>query len=647
MQVISPDGEDILPTVKKTKALLAYLCISREERISRETLAGLLWDRSGETLARDHLRHALAELNQSRGSWQLERERHWVRLDAANCWIDVFENPDRPDLLDDLVDVSPAFDQWLMVERTRFEARCKFDLEAKLEELVSAAAPAESRIEAARRLLKFDNSHQRAVRSLMTALVDSGDPAEALAEYDRFQALLAASHDMRPSDQTTALYRRIRQDWQITPILDSDRLYRAEQSDPPVEEGRVADAQKAQPSIAVLPFRDLGAKSSQSYVAEGLTDDLIERLSRVPTLFVISRLSTAVYKKQERSPQEIGAELRVRYLLSGSVRVVGNRLRLTVELTDTTIGESLWVERFDRDMSDLLDVQDQLAEAVARAVAPRVRYAEIKRVRVTQPEQQGAYHLLLRAQECMHQPSQEAFEKAEGLFAQAMERGPRYAPAFAWCAYWHIMRVGQEWSPAPERDTALAEHFAKLAGECDPMDSMAIAVQGHVAAYLHKDFDRAFPFFEAALRINPNSSRAWLWDSNAHAWSGLGREAVAKIERATALSPFDPMVCAYSGGAAMAYLADGQYGKAAKAAVRCIRDNRTYTTGHKLLVIALSLDDRPEEARAAVGPLMALDPKFCVERYLARFPGSFGPLAERFREALLKAGVRDRAESKN
>jgi TolB-like protein len=601
-------------------------------------LAGLLWDRSGEMLARDHLRHALAELNQSSGSWRLERERHWVRLDAAACWIDVFESPDRPDLLDDLVDVSPAFDQWLLVERTQYEARCKFDLEAKLEELTSATAPPESRIEAARRLLKFDNSHQRAVRSLMTALVDGGDPAAALAEYDRFQALLAASHDMRPSDQTTALYRQIRQDWQITPITETDRQRRAG-SIQHVEQGSVAEAQKAQPSIAVLPFRDLGAKSSYPYVAEGLTDDLVERLSHVPALFVISRLSTGVYRKQERSPQEIGAELRVRYLLSGSVRVVGDRLRLTVELTDTNSGESLWAERFDRDMSDLLDVQDQLAEAVVRAVAPHVRYAEIKRVRVTQPEQQGAYHLLLRAQECMHQPSREAFEKAEGLFDQAIERGPRYAPAMAWRAYWHIMRVGQEWSPAPEKDTALAGHYATLASECDPMDSMAIAVQGHVAAYLHKDFDEAFPFFDTAQRINPNSSRAWLWDSNAHAWSGQGPKAVAKIERATALSPFDPMVCAYSGGAAMAYLADGQYAKAAESAVRCIRENRAYTTGHKLLVIALALDNREEEARAAVRSLRALDPKFCVERYLARFPGSSGPLADLFGEALLRVGV--------
>jgi TolB-like protein len=637
MQVISPDGEDILPSVKKTRALLAYLCLCRGERISRETPAGLLWDRSGETLARDHLRHALADLNHGRGTWRLDRERHWLRFDTTNCWIDVFENPDRPDLLDDLVDVSPAFDQWLLAERSRYETKCKFNLEGALEQLVSAGAPPESRIEAARRVLNFESAHQRAVRALMGALVDSGDPAGALAEYERFETVLAASHGLRPSEKTTALYREVRRDWQIAPAGTGRQGPR--QSVSFVEEISVADAQKAQPSIAVLPFRDIGMKSGHNYVAEGLTDDLVERLSHIPTLFVTSRLSTAAFRKQDRSPQEIGSALGVRYLLSGSVRVSGDRLRLSVELADTGTGGTLWTERFDRDISDLLDIQDQLAETVVRAVAPHVRYAEIRRVRITQPEHQGAYHLLLRAQECMHQPSKEAFTAAEELFEQAIERGPRYAPAFAWRAYWHVMRVGQEWSECPERDTALAEHFSQAASDCDQMDSMAMAVQGHIAGYLHKDFDRAFPFFETALSINPNSSRAWLWNSNAHAWTGQGPEAVAKAERARALSPFDPMICAYSGGDAMAHLADGQYAKAAECAVRCIRDNRTYTTGHKLLIIALSLDNREAEARDAVSPLMALDPNFSVERYLRRFPGSAGPLAEPFRDALLRAGV--------
>jgi tetratricopeptide (TPR) repeat protein len=239
----------------------------------------------------------------------------------------------------------------------------------------------------------------------------------------------------------------------------------------------------------------------------------------------------------------------------------------------------------------------------------------------------------------MHDASRQAFEAAEELFRQAIQRGPNYAPPLTWLAYWHVMRVGQEWSPSPEEDTAKAEHFAKLACECDPSDPMAIAVRGHIAGYLHKDFDQAFAFFERALEINPNSSRAWLWNSNAHAWIGQGPEAVAKVKRATALSPFDPMKCSYSGGAAMAYLAAGQYAEAAEAAMRCIRDNRTYTTGHKLLIIALSLANRAAEARAAVRPMLALDPAFSVERYRRRFPGSEGPLADLFCEALASAGV--------
>src|SRR6185312_13680240 len=155
-----------------------------------------------------------------------------------------------------------------------------------------------------------------------------------------------------------------------------------------------------------------------------------------------------------------------------------------------------------REVSDLLDVQDQLVDAVVRALALQVRSAELKRVRTIRPEHRGAYQFLLQGQECMHAPSRPSFEAAEALCREAIERGPNCAPPYYWLAYWHVMRVGQEWSSSQDQDAAQAEHFAELASECDPADPMAIAVQGHIAAYLHKDFDRAFSFFERALEIN-------------------------------------------------------------------------------------------------------------------------------------------------
>jgi len=138
MRVLSQTDEDILPRAKKTQAILAYLCLSEGERLSRSRIAGVIWDRSGEAQARDNLRHALYELDRAGASWQLEKERHTVRLDATACWIDAFESPERADLLlDDLHGISPSFDQWLIGERVRYEARWQTILEQKLDDLLT------------------------------------------------------------------------------------------------------------------------------------------------------------------------------------------------------------------------------------------------------------------------------------------------------------------------------------------------------------------------------------------------------------------------------------------------------------------------------------------------------------------------------
>jgi tetratricopeptide (TPR) repeat protein len=345
------------------------------------------------------------------------------------------------------------------------------------------------------------------------------------------------------------------------------------------------------------------------------------------------------FRDQNRSPLEIGEALGVRYLLSGSVRVVNDRLRLIVELVNVSTGIALWLSRFDEKVSDLLDLQDRLAESVVSSIVPHVRSAEIQRLRIKRPEDYDAYDLFLRAQENMHNASKAVFETAENLFDLAIRREPQFATALAWRAYWHVMRVGQGWSPDPALDTSQADHFARLAVECDPADPMASAVQGHVAAYLHKDFDLAFSCFESALRVNPNAARAWLWNAAAHAWLGQGSDAVEKINRAMALSPYDPLVCSYSGVASMAYLADGQYARATEFAFRCMRANPSYTTAYKALIFALVLAGREDEAHTPANQLLMLEPSFTVERFRRQSPVNAGPLGEIYCDALARSGV--------
>jgi TolB-like protein/DNA-binding SARP family transcriptional activator len=649
MRAIGPAGENILPRAKKTQAVLAYLILMQGEGSLRTRVAGIIWDRSGEAQARESLRHALNELNRP-GYWELEKDHDTVRLDVSGYWIDAFEIPEHSDLLlEGLYGISPAFDQWLVAERTRLEQFWQSRLERELNELSVEGAAPELRAAAARKLLNVVPTHEAAVRSLMTAFIDLDDHGQAIREYERFQRNVNTSLGVTPSEKTAALYEAIR-------LASRARAARtakyAEQKVEHLQDFSVAGTHAGmrdtsgastafylKPSIAVLPLRNLSGELDDDHVSEGLVEDLVEALARIPYLFVVSRLSAASFRTLDRTPVGIGEALGVRYVLSGSIRIIANQLRLIVQLTDAVSGAALWISRIDERFSDLLEVQSHLAEKIVRSVAPHVRSAELKRVKIKHPAHQGAYDLFLRAQESMHSPLRAMFESSEQLLEEAIAREPDYAAALAWLAHWHVMRVGQGWSPDEAHDAEQADQYARRAADCDPTEPMAFAVQGHVAAYFRKDFELALAFFEQALQVNPNASRAWLWSAYTHAWIGNGSQAVQNVIRAMALSPYDPLVCAYSGGASLAYLADGQYARAVEFAMRCIRENRGYTTAYKALVLSLVLSGRETEARAPANQLRLLEPTFTVEQFRRRSPAYAGTLGERYCEAFERAGI--------
>jgi TolB-like protein/DNA-binding SARP family transcriptional activator len=680
MRAVAPGGTDFLPRGRKTRGLLACLCLAHGERIPRGRLVGLLWDRSGDAQARMSLRQSLSELNSSVNrhvSGLVEIGRDSVRIDVRKCWVDALTileasadttadtsnlvQPYSERLLEDLDGITPSFDQWLTAERMRFEDRVRKILEAELDRLKEQNAKPEVRAAAARRLINFEPTHESAVRSLMKAFAQMGDRAQAIREFERCRQVLLTVLDLPPSRETTAVYEAIRIEAPevASPVifegpagiepseaaeagllaLSPVRWEIKKQSDlaaPASDPGREP---RREPSIAVLPFRNLTGDPAHHFVAEGLVEDLIEALSRVPNFFVISRLSTLAFRNQDRHPREIGDVLGVRYVLSGSVRVLEDRLRLTIELTDTQLGAALWFSKLDERFFDLFEVQDRLSEMIVRKVAPYLHAAEMNRIRVKRPDSLEAYDLFLRAQENMHNSSRAVFETSEALFDAAIAKDPHYAAALAWRAYWHVLRVGQGWSPDPADDATQADHFARSAIECNSMEPMAFAVHGHVASYLYKDFDLAFRSFETALRINANAAPAWLWSAAAQAWMGNGPRAIEEINKAMALSPYDPLMYAYSGNAAMAYLADGQYERAIECALRSLRENRTYTSAYRQLIMALVLAGREDEARAPARRLLELEPGLTVAGFRRRYPGSTSPQADLFCGALARAGI--------
>jgi TolB-like protein/DNA-binding SARP family transcriptional activator len=636
-------GESLMPKAEKTKAIFAYLCLSRAREVLRAELADMLWSRSGQEQGLDALRHALSDLSRVPAAWRLYRGRHIVSLDISNCWIDANEIINNPDfLLKDLYGISTRFDRWILEERAKYEARWNNILQNQIAGLVSAKAPPTERIVAARLLLNLRPSSGTAVCALMNAFVDMGERAEAIRAFEHYK-MIVEKDGLSISDNAMSLYNSIRQQPSVRSALwppiqrNADTLVSTIPKR--VEQGTFGIDSASKPSIVVLPLQNLSGNHDHDHVIQGITEDIVETLSRMPDLFVISRLSSEVLASRGGSSQEIAAALSVRYVLSGSVRIFGRKIRLIAELSDSETGLGLWRSRIDENANGILALQSRLAHKTICTLAPHVRAAELRRTVKKHPDEYTAYDFFLRAQENMHGRSQTVFSDAEKHFDAAITRDPLYAVALAWRAYWHVMRIGQGWSFDRGTDSFLAETFAERAINADSTEAMGFAARGHVAAYLYKDFDLALEYFDRALKLNPNCARAWLWKASVHGWTCDGPSAVESITQAIALSPYDPLGFAFSASASLAYLVDQQYERAAEFAMRSIRENRSYSAAYKLLIPALVLSGRTADARHAAGQLLRLEPEFTIERFRNRSPGAGGDTGRLVAQSLAQVGV--------
>ncbi|MBL8702166.1 MAG: hypothetical protein JNK67_27525 [Alphaproteobacteria bacterium] len=645
---------DILPAGRRPRAILAITAMSLGDKVSRNTLIDLLWGRSSEREARQSLRTALSTLKSSlnrHGFDVVDSDNDHVWISAERSRIDVAEllGGGRPldggillragkgELMKELFGTTPELDQWLHAERNRFEDRLVQLLTADLSRIKETGGGPELRAAAARRLTEIEPTNEAATRELMQAHWDLGDRTAAIRAFERCRDALKQMLDTTPSRQTSALFEALKV--VRTSVEDLPANASENSSRDIFRRPRSIGTADGPPSVAVLPLVTLSEDPSVVLVAEGIVEDIIEILSRLPTFFVISRLSTRAFAGTSMHPQEIGRKLGVRYILSGSLRASADRWRLFVELCDAHLGLILWNARFDELSTDAFDLQDQISLKVARSLSPSLHAAEIKRIRVKRPENLHAYDLLLRGIDQMHNKSRDAYERAGENFIAAAAQDPEFAAAHAWCAYWHALRVGQGWSTDKARDTTAADHYARLAVACDPADPMALAMQGHLTAYLHKDFDRAFRRLELATTINPNSTFGWGWRGLANGWAGDGRLGIEQVDRAIALTPCDPLLYTYFGNAGVVSLVAGEYDRAIEFSNRCLEENATYTSAHRMITIAHALAGRPEQARHAANRLLSLETGLTVAGFRERYPGSGSAHCNDWCNALRQAGV--------
>ncbi len=391
------------------------------------------------------------------------------------------------------------------------------------------------------------------------------------------------------------------------------------------------------PSLAVLPFQNMTGDPEQDYFVDGVVEEITTAISRLPWLFVIARNSSFTYKGRAVDVKQVARELGVRYVLEGSVRKAGNRVRITGQLIDTASSAHIWADRFDGALSDIFELHDQVASSVVGAIEPRLRQSEIARASRKPTESLTAYDLYLRALALRHKHRDEDILEAIALTRRALAIDPSYAPAAAMIGWCRIHQVSHSGSPVSEIDAAEAVSLARRAIEDGKEDSEALWMAAATLSLLAGDHTVAASVVDRALILNPNSAHAWMACGYISNYRNMPEAAIEALERAMRLSPLDLFGRAFTAGLALAHLVAGRYVEAAEWADRSLRLEPNYVPAISFKVASCAHLGRMDEAREALNLLLELRPGLTVARMtLLKLAPKIGAV---YREGLRKAGL--------
>jgi TolB-like protein/tetratricopeptide (TPR) repeat protein len=394
------------------------------------------------------------------------------------------------------------------------------------------------------------------------------------------------------------------------------------------------------PSIAVLPFANMSGDPDQDYFVDGIVEEITTAISRLPWLFVIARNSSFTYKGRAVDVKQVARELGVRYVLEGSVRKAGNRIRITGQLIDTTTGAHIWADRFDGALDDIFTLQDEVASHVVGAIEPKLRQSEIERAARKRPDSLDAYDLYLRALAQFRKYTQEGMHEAIALLKRALEFDPAHAPAAAMIGWCRVFQILQGWGPVSDAEVAEGAHLTRLSIEVGKDDPDALWMAGMTISVLARDHATAASVIDRAITLNPNSAHAW----NGRGWVLCFRNqpspAIEAFERAMRLSPLDPMGYLFTGGLAFAHSEAGRYEEAIEWADRSLREQPRYIGAISAKGASCAHLGRIEEARDCLRRRLEIQPGLTIAKYKADAAMFFPPeLLAVYVEGLRKAGL--------
>lgn len=394
------------------------------------------------------------------------------------------------------------------------------------------------------------------------------------------------------------------------------------------------------PSIAVLPFKNLQPNLDDNYLSEGVVEDIIVSLARLRELTVIDRASTLAVGREKRDPKEIGELLDVSYVLGGNFRRSQAGITISVQLIETTRGETLFAHRFESSLEEIFDIQDEIVERVVVSIAPMVQRWELRRALRKRPESHSAYDYTLRALDIMNELDIETFPRASEYLNAAMKDDPGFATAYAWAARWLSVNIGQGWSKNSAEDARQAERLAKRAIDLDPHNALALASCGHLQSFLFHDYDSALLYLARAREVSPSCAHAWILSSATQSYLGHGKEAIRMAERALRLSPGGSNLYFFYNFLSIAHYVAENYHESIKWARLSEIEHPSFTSNLRGLCAALSAIGRIEDARETAKKLIVLEPEFKLAVYEGtRLPYKPPELRQRILGHLRLAGI--------
>jgi TolB-like protein/Flp pilus assembly protein TadD len=611
-----------LPT-RKAEIVLAVLVLSGNKGRPREALAEMVWPDRSDGQAKSSLRQALTAIRkilpQVLPEYELRSDRSIVVLAGPDDLLDVrtFDGLDdgastdtsidaadlyAGDLLDG-VDMQPSLLAWVSPRRESYRRQA-----LSLVENLSAAASLTDGVkktceDLANRLLASDPAAEEAHRALIRLRLAEGQTNAARRQVERCIEAVRDEYGAEPEDTTRALADQI-------DVSESDRAETTESGPQRVDSGDALQLPDS-PSIAVLPFDNLSGDPEKEYFGDGIAEDIITGLSRFRLLLVTARTSSFAFKGKTVDARQVARELNVRYVLEGSVRLAGARIRVTAQLIDSAGGSHIWVERYDRDLDDLFEVQDEITEAIVAAIEPKIGRMERDRSQRKPLNSLDTWGLYQRGLSAYYASTEEGLNSAIEVFDQVNELDPYFQAAFAMAAESRVRHV--MFYRADERTALLeqAKQKAQRGISLDPGDPLCLLADGRVSALLGQ-FDLAISQIGDAIALNPNHAMAHYILGWALFEAGRHEEAIPPLDDALRLSPHDAFLSGFQHIRARALFALQRYQECIEWEHRATRSPNAHLWAFVTLAAALFRLGREDEARDVVADLLRRAPHFSI-----------------------------------